>query len=103
MPVVNGLALKNSIFASDFGGKQLTDYLFNDLRRIGYTELLNNEKDKETIARDIKHKICYVSTDFDYESNYVSSSVRSASYELPDGQVICVFDQRYKCPEILFK
>lgn len=34
---------------------------------------------------------------------YKSSSSETSSYELPDGQTISIGDQKFRCPEALFK
>jgi len=55
-------------------------------------------------VRDIKEKLCYVALDYDAElKKYETSSANDKPFELPDGNVITVGNQRFRCPELLFK
>jgi actin len=100
VPIHNGRVISNAVTRIDVAGSDLTNYLVKLLSERGYqfTSLAQRE-----IVRDIKEKLSYVAEDFDAEMQKAAqSSEVERSYELPDGEVITVGSERFRCPETLF-
>ena len=54
--------------------------------------------------RDIKEKLCYVAVDFDAEMTRAQhDSSQAAHFELPDGEEVIIGNERFRCPEALFR
>jgi len=97
VPVYQGWALPQSIRRVYVAGRDLTDYLTELLDEKGY-----RETNKEIVC-DIKEKLGYTAENYDSELLAVASSTGiEKQYELPDGQLIKLGNERFRCSEPLF-
>lgn len=113
VPVYEGFSLPTSVKRMDIAGRDITENLAFNIRRIsGMSFLSSAELD---IVRSIKEKCCFLSKDpvrdekkylgMPY-SRYLSSAADETdlftSYKLPDGQLLSLGVEKFRAPEILF-
>ena len=96
--VRDGVAIGSSIARVKIGGADLTDYLNKMLIELGHSSI--TEKD----VVSIQEKLCYVALDFEMDMAIAASSFAlERHHELPDGQIITLGNERFRCSEALFQ
>ena len=111
IPVYEGYALPHSIVRSDVAGCDVTNRLQLLLRKNGLAFTTTAESD---FCSTMKEEVCYVSndptqrregSDYDIRSGAAGSGDTSskAQYQLPDGQVVNLSNERYRASEVLFQ
>jgi len=103
VPVYEGYAMPHAVGRVNLAGRKLTEHLMQLLGERGGR--FNTSAEFE-LVRDIKEKCSYVAEDFDEELRKCSGSSAAQlemSYELPDGNIVELGSERFRCAEPLFK
>ena len=97
--VFEGYSIPFSYERYNYGGRDVTDYLKNMLKRRGYN-FYNSTEIK--LVNDIKEKMCYLETNKRAELPKKVLNKKLIQYYLPDGNNITIDDEITLAPEILF-
>merc|ERR1712066_1158264 len=103
VPIYEGYALPHAVKRIDLAGRDLTEWMVKLLTERGeFRPVTTAEKE---IAREIKEKLSYVAMDFPAEKDAAEAGELAdleKTFQLPDGNVITVGAERFRCPEALF-
>ncbi|GJR45728.1 actin-104 [Tanacetum coccineum] len=102
VPIYEGYAIFNAVRRLKLAGRDITEYMRIDISR--RRNIFNTPGGLE-IVRDIKEKLAYVALDYEHELRTATKNKYSCvdkSYEMPDGQVITIGEERFRCAEIIF-
>ncbi|XP_051896726.1 actin-like [Pristis pectinata] len=97
-PVHSGYTLPHATFRLDLAGGGLTEYMAKLLAECGNPF----SPEERQVVRDIKERCCYVAQDYG-EEILANENDYLTDYELPDGHVITIGNERFRCPEALFQ
>ena len=87
VPIYDGQQIDDGILRADLGGNDVTDYFLRLLAQKSY--FFEGRAERE-IVREIKERVC------GFERKDI------VEYELPDGTVLLVREERYEAPELVF-
>lgn len=100
VPIYDGYSLPHSILRMNLAGRDLTNYMAKILNERGLNFTTSAELE---IVKNIKEKMCYVALDFSEElKKSQTGALKDGQYELPDGKIISIGDQMFRCPEVIF-
>ncbi|XP_072100264.1 actin-3-like isoform X2 [Mobula birostris] len=103
VPILEGGALNNITKRVYLGGEDLTEYMMRSLAE-NNSWSFTSKAGLDTI-RNIKEKFCYVALDFEAELQNFKNNPDGIKeeYVLPDGQNMIITNQKFSCPEVMFK
>lgn len=100
VPINEGYSVGKGILRFDLAGNDLDDYAKKLLLEGEFSKMFKNCPLE--FASSLKEKHFYVAPDYDKELKLDVKTLQK-TYELPDGSFIKVGEEKFKCPEALFK
>jgi actin, other eukaryote len=100
LAVFEGYALPHASMRTEVGGGDVMGYMSDLLRNKGLA--FDTPRERETLRR-IVHELAYVALDYDVDVKTAEQSpCLQRGYELPDGRVVVLGEERFCCAEALF-
>ncbi len=101
VPIYEGFSIPHAVSRIQLAGRDLTQFMAKLLTERGHNFTSSAELQ---IVMDIKEKTAFVALDYEAALKQAQdSSSLEKNYELPDGKVITIGSERFRCPEYLFK
>jgi len=104
VPIYEGYALGHAVQRLDLAGRDLTDWMMKLLTERGeFRPVTSAERE---ITRDIKEKLAFVAEDYQAALDDTEGTIYpdlEKTYQLPDGNIITIGNERFRCPEAMFK
>ena len=101
VPIYEGFSILHAVNKVPIAGRDLTQFMSKLLTERGIK--LSSSAELE-IVRVIKEKLAFVALDYDaaLKRSY-NYTTYEKNYEMPDGNAITIGNERFRCPEFLFK
>ncbi len=97
--VCEGYSIPSSYERYNYGGKDVTEFLRDLLKKKGY-HFYNSTELK--IINEIKENLCYLEINKRNNSYKKAINIKNSPYYLPDGSNISIGEERILAPELLF-
>jgi actin len=109
IPVYDGQSSKDLVKTVNFAGGDVTRFLgqvLTDGSSVGGSSVGGSSVGADYF-QDVKENKCYVALDYDAEmkaseNDKSKETSYETSYELPDGELVPLGNERFRCPEALF-
>ncbi|XP_053561879.1 actin, clone 302-like [Bombina bombina] len=98
VPIYDGYCLPHAVSRVNVAGRDITEHFMRLLLECGHSFVTTAERE---IVKDMKEKLCYVALDPNLEMKRKCEEIMK-EYELPDGKIITVGNQRFRATEIMF-
>eukprot|EP01084_Bolivina_argentea_P059362 108403_1 len=108
VPCYEGYILPHAVQRIEVAGSDVTEYLIKQMKLDAtYASIYGSSSNIGSSEREavsvIKEKLGCVALDYDGELLKAQNIQEYENYELPDGELLTINEQRFECTEILFK